>query len=122
MWKVFWGYSQKDCMREKEESRSIQLLTWATEWVVGGIYWDKVCEVTNRFGGRENRESYFGYGNLEMPIWHASGDVIKGVDMKKELGKEAQVGSFNLGFYRWTRWDYMNKSLDKEKLWGIFNF
>ena len=49
-------------------------------------------------------------------------DVIKGVDMKKELGKEAQVGSFNLGFYRWTRWDYMNKSLDKEKLWGIFNF
>ena len=27
MWKVFWGYSQKDCMREKEESRSIQLLT-----------------------------------------------------------------------------------------------
>lgn len=28
---------------------------------------------------------------------------LRELDMRKEVGKEAQVGSFNLGFYRWTR-------------------
>lgn len=62
-----------------------------------------MCEVTNRFGGRENRESYFGHDNLEMPNDTQVEMSLRELDMRKELGKEAQLGSFNLGSYRWTR-------------------
>ena len=41
--------------------------------------------------------------------------------MRKELGREAQVGFLNLGLYRWTIRDYMDKSLDRRKLLGISN-
>lgn len=66
--------------------------------------------MNNRFGGRENKEFYFGHGSQERPIWYTSGNVNRQLDKRKELGRKGQVGFLNLGLYRWSRWDYMDKS------------
>lgn len=62
-----------------------------------------MCEVTNRFGAERTESLILGMIILRCLFDTQVEMSLRELDMRKELGKEAQVGSFNLGSYRWTR-------------------